>query len=419
MRHANRQVRIRGTNSPNIILVVSSALACSDLSCYEPACFDTPHIDNLASQGVRFTNYYAGSSEDRGSLWSLIMGLSTCRLPTGTPITLQPGSQNLAEVLWQAGYATGIIGDCSLGGILIGSAEQYGFDEWFRPGDPDRAAEPYPAYAWNNGARIRVLANANGQQGKHAADLIADETAAFLDRHSRGRPFFLLVCYPPPIADAPLPPRDAARDLAADWQIAAHQADAPGVARWDEDIGAVVERLQRLAIQHHSIIFFTSRHARRDQAPADLHERHIRVPLIVAAPGRIAGGRTSDQVCAAWDLLPTIADMVGALRRPRASDGLSIVAAIRNQTQQTHEVLAWQLAAPQGSQAIRMGTWKAIRPAGSAALQLFDLRADSAETTDVAAQHPDIVQQLESQFSSINSDQYRLPGNVSPSHDDI
>jgi arylsulfatase len=130
---------------------------------------------------------------------------------------------------------------------------------------------------------------------------------------------------------------------------------------------------------------------------ATTYEGGIRVPLIARWPGQIQAGATSDHVCVAWDLLPTICEATG-IKPPQDIDGISLMPVLSGQgTQRDHEYLYWEFPGYGGQQALRMGHWKAVRTnmaQGNRKLQLFDLSKDIGEQHDVSAEHPQRVQQM-------------------------
>ena len=389
LRQANRQVRIRGRNSPNILLIVADELSYDDLGCYGQTAIETPAIDQLAAEGCRFTQFYSGSPAASGSQWSLLTGLQSTRAASGDAFSLRPADVTIAEVLWQAGYTTELIGDGSLGGTAPASdLRQHGFDQWYGFRRREDAAD-YPEYLWNNATRLRVLANADGKQGVQGDDLLTREVLASLQRHRRGRPFFLYVTYVWPQASGSSAERHASM-----------------VSRFDHNVGLIRQQLKQLGMERNTILLLTSENgAPATTSPSglaglrsgngELYEGGIRVPLIVCGPGHLRGGVTIDHLCGSWDLLPTFADMVGALQRPRNIDGISLIGDLRGTTQRTHKYLAWGLGGSNRGRAVRFGDWKAVRPAASADFELYDLAADVGETENLTSQHPEVIAQIE------------------------
>jgi arylsulfatase len=125
-----------------------------------------------------------------------------------------------------------------------------------------------------------------------------------------------------------------------------------------------------------------------------LSEGNLRVPLLVRWPGHIEPGSVSEHACAIWDLLPTLADVAGAQRRPLRIDGVSFAAELLGRPQRAHALLYWETRARGFGQAVRMGRWKGVRAPGATSLKLYDLSRDPGEQTDLSGEHPEIVEQM-------------------------
>jgi arylsulfatase A-like enzyme len=141
----------------------------------------------------------------------------------------------------------------------------------------------------------------------------------------------------------------------------------------------------------------------------DLYEGGIRVPMIVRWPGKIKPGTVSDQVWAFWDFLPTAAEIAGL--KPLADiDGISMLPTLLGQPQTNqHAFLYWEFHEKGSKQALRMGDWKAVRLALGEPLQLFNLKDDLEEKTDVAAQHPDVVAKMEGYLKTARTESMHWP----------
>ncbi len=401
LRDANRQVRVGNSAlSPNLLLITVDQLGYGDLSCYGQARYETPRIDQLAADGAQFSQFYAGSADPRGARWCLFTGLNTGRAtPAGTEpdagrFALNEEQKTLAEVLWQSGYSTSFVGAWGQSGLPI----DYGFDEWtgFRS---HVEASPYPTSISVDAVRARILKNEGGQRGVPASDFLVEEGLSFIARHAAaGRPFFLHLALPVEIAE---PSAD---------QGAAVSDPAARIVELDAMVGRITRWLEESNLAGKTCVLFLGTCAPSPLAGAaiqggertaglrvsddGLGEGNLRVPLIVSWPGRIAAGTRSDHVCAAWDLLPTLADLAGAQRRPPRIDGLSFAPSLLGRSQREHALLYWETRLGGFGQAVRKGQWKGVRHAGQSALGLFDLAADPREQTDLAARRPEVVDQL-------------------------
>ena len=290
LRQMNRQVRIPGRNSPNVILLVVQRLSTVDLGCYGNPDAATPNIDALAGDGIRFTQFHTDATADSKPEWCLMTGTREVRR-----------AKSLPSLLWYAGYSTSLVGDCSLGGSVAGDPASYGFDESFGTQQSSDSERQFPQYVRTGGARIRVLANADGKQGISATELYTREALAYVERHQSGRPFFLWLTYP---------------------VVAAQSERAVGIQEVDNGVGRLVDQLNKLGIASNTIVFLSSYGNTASEASASL-------PLIVNAPTRFGGDTTVDHTCGAWDVLPTMLEMVGALHRPRDIDGKSFLETLK------------------------------------------------------------------------------------------
>ncbi|MBI1358129.1 MAG: sulfatase-like hydrolase/transferase [Acidobacteria bacterium] len=343
---------------PNIIWIMADDLGWAHLGSYGQTEIRTPRLDALAQQSLRFTNAYAGCTVCAPSRSSLMTGLHTGHTPVrgnsgGLP--LPAGAVTVAETLRQAGYATGCFGKWGLGGEgTEGVPNRQGFDEFLGPlhqiphHEFTVPAEDFDAYA-----------------GKYQEQPFIREDRGF-------------VVQPQPAA-----------------------AFAGMVTRLDRQVGALLDKLEALGLAENTVVFFTSDNGSVEFPPianafhgtgvfrgfkTDLYEGGIRVPMLVRWPGKVTPG-VSDYPWAFYDFLPTAAEIAGA-EPPPGLDGQSILPTLLGQGQEPPALLYWE-AGP--ARAVRLGDWKAIRPGPDAPIELYDLAHDPGETTDVAAQHADLV----------------------------
>jgi arylsulfatase A-like enzyme len=398
LRQANRQVRLgAAARAPHIVLIVAEQLAVADFG--RPAeGAATPHLDDLAAHGLRFTSFYAGGPDPQSALWTVFTGRNTARAPRTAldPWQLREGDSTLADVLWNSGYATSYVGWWNHGGLPI----DHGFDEW--TGQLTRAAAeaPFPPSIATSTTQMTISDNQSGGRNVSAAQVLLSETSSFLERHARtGRPFFLHVMLPPAAAcDS-----DSA---SASAPLPQHRIALPA---WDDFVGTLLTTLRDLNIERQTCVHFTAACGsvlgddsgvlpvstapfRSDEH--GLSEGNLRVPLVVRWPERVAAGGVSDHVCAAWDLLPTLAEIAQAAPRPRNLNGLSFAPTLFGRPQPQHDLLYWRSDRAAPTQAVRKANWKGVYTTGDPGLRLYDLTVDPGETNDLADEHPDVVQQL-------------------------
>jgi len=340
-------------------------------------------------------------------------------------IPLRPSDVTVAELMKQAGYATGIIGKWGLGEPdTTGIPTRKGFDYWFGYLNQQHAHNYYPDYLWRNEDKV-VLANkveAVGAAGgvattrmQYSHDLFAAEALKFLGRHRR-EPFFLYLAFTIPHANneskpdgMEVPSYDPYADR--DWP-SPEKGHAAMITRMDRDIGRLLDRLKALGLDDKTLVLFSSDNGPHKEGGADpkffhssgglrgnkrdLYEGGIRVPLIARWPGRIAAGSGSDHVCAFWDFLPTCCELAG-VARPQGTDGVSYLPTLcgRADKQASHPYLYWEFHEQGKKQAVRMGDWKGVRlnvakdPKGP--VELYNLADDPGERENVADRNPEIA----------------------------
>jgi arylsulfatase A-like enzyme len=195
-----------------------------------------------------------------------------------------------------------------------------------------------------------------------------------------------------------------------DWEENA-KILAAMITRMDTDVGKVVDLLKELGIDENTIIFYTSDNGTHkvykdffNSATAfrgektTMYEGGLRVPFIARWPGRIEAGSTSDNISAFWDVMPTIADLTGT-KAPLEIDGISFAPTLFGQEQKQHHHLYWEYYGHKGAIALRKGKWKLVRNDlhknyYTAPVELYNLEEDIAESTNVASEHPEVVEDL-------------------------
>ncbi len=408
---------------PNIVFILADDLGYGDLGCYGQKQIQTPNLDRLAADGMRFTQAYAGSTVCAPSRCCLMTGLHNGHgrirdnLPLG--IYLKKADVTIAEVLKPAGYRTGAVGKWSLG--LHGSEgkpNDQGFDDWFGHLDQDQAHYYYPDHLWDND-RVMLLAGNRGQQKKqYTADLFTERALQFIDQSKSG-PFFLYLAYtlphwsdyPKGTPESQIVPSDAPYHDRPWPQVERNYAAM--VTRLDREVGRLLARLKERGLEENTLVFFTSDNGPSAEAlhqpsffqsggplrgvKRDLYEGGIRVPMIARWPGKVPAGKVSDQVWAFWDVLPTLAELAGA-EPPRGLDGISLAPTLLGQPQtRPHEYLYWDYGHTRGKylQAVRLGDWKGVRNGVGSPLELYNLKTDLGETRDVAPAHPEVVERIQ------------------------
>ena len=426
---------------PNILLIQADDLGYGDLSSYGQTHFRTPSIDALAAGGIRFTQYYAGSTVCAPSRTSLLTGLHTghTSIRGNLELPLPAADVTVAMALHDAGYRTAAIGKWGIGNAgTTGEPNRKGFDYSFGFLDQRHAHRQYTDHLFRNGERV-----ATDLEHDYVNDLFTRETLAFIDA-ADPRPFFIYLNYTVPHAELRAPEdsmqawrgkfpetpfvnrKGDAAQTGTDQEVAPYRSQPTPkaafvamITRMDRDIGTIAERLRARGIDRHTLLIFVSDNGPHKEGGADpqyfhssgglrgikrdLYEGGIRVPLVASWPGTIPAGRVSDHPWAHWDLFPTLAEIAGA-RVPAGLDGMSMARALRGIAQPTHDGFYWEFHERGFQQAARMGRWKGVRLAKDAPLELYDLEADPRETTDIAATHPEIVTRLDAYMKSARTD---------------
>ncbi|MDB4786339.1 arylsulfatase [Planctomycetaceae bacterium] len=389
----------------------------------------TPNIDRFAREGLRFTNAYAGAPVCGPTRCVLLTGLHTghtsMRVNDGfSPI--REDEPTLASMLSKQGYATGGFGKWGIGGRgTSGVPEKHGFDEFFGYYDQVHAHTFYPQYLIHNSREVPLQGNRGNSfyEGEtHAQVEIFKESVRFI-RENAERPFFCYLPWTPPHGLWGIDEDDPSWQLFKDKPWTAGQRtdrDARVYAAFlhmvDRQLGELLALLKELKIDDNTIVFLCGDNGGQDYFKTDerphgffgpnlnpktgerfragkgsLYEGGLKVPYLVRYPGKIATDTVSDHLLCFQDVMPTLAELTGA-KSPQ-SDGLSFLSTLLGKPRkQTHSHLYWEF----GNQtAVRMNQWKALRRGGGD-WELYDLSSDIEEKRDVAADHPDIVSQLNS-----------------------
>jgi arylsulfatase A-like enzyme len=428
---------------PNIVLIVADDLGYGDLGCYGQKRFQTPEIDQLASDGLRFTQFYAGSSVCAPSRAALMTGLHTGHTGIRGNKEVQPEGQfpmeasalTLAEQLKKRGYVTGAYGKWGLGYPgSEGDPNQQGFDEFFGYNCQRIAHNYYPYHLWENQKKVRLVNNAGKLKETYAPEIIHSKALSFIEAN-KDTTFFLY--YPTLIPHDELAAPDhlmspyrgrlnpetpyVGTDEGEGYktggygsQAEPHAAFAAMVDVLDGQVGELRAKLEALGIDGNTLIIFTSDNGPHLEGGADpdyfdsngplrgykrdLYEGGIRVPLIAFWPGMVKPDRISNHVSAFWDIAPTLFELAGT-GVPDDLDGISFLPELLGRAQEPHEYLYWEFHEQGGKQAARMGKWKAIRldvdVAANTSLELYNLEKDPGEVHNIVLQHPEIAAQME------------------------
>jgi len=429
------------TARPNIIFIMADDLGYGHLGSYGQVDIETPELDQLARDGLRYTQAYAGSTVCAPSRSVLMTGQHTGHTtvrgnwgPDGERIPLKDEDITVAEILKSAGYTTGMIGKWGLGEPgTSGLPNRQGFDHWFGFLNQHKAHKFYPEYVWRNDRMVYLDENETGQRETYVQDLFIEETLQFI-RDNKDGPFFLYL--PSTLPHTELAAREEmVEKYRGKFEEVVHPAElgrpavpeakatfAGMISTLDHDVGRIMVELVEQGIAENTIVIFTSDNGAANEHGAvaeyfngsgplrgikrDLYEGGIRVPMIVSWPGTIPAGQVDDSSQVTfWDVLPTLAELGGAeVPADLALDGISIAPSLlHGATVGNDRPLYWEFRLKPHTglmQAARWGSWKAVRLSEDAALEIYNLDEDIGETRDVAAEHPELVEKFEAFLSS-------------------
>ncbi len=426
-------------SKPNIIYILADDLGYGDLGCYGQQRIKTPEIDEMAGEGIRFTEHYAGSTVCAPSRCSLLTGLHTGHSRVrgnfdadGKEVGLIKESLTVAEVLKKAGYTTGVIGKWGLGEEgTQGIPNKQGFDYFFGYLNQIRAHNAYTDYLWENQERVELdnkievvqkgyakgFGSVAHERKQHSHDLFTEKALDFISQEKE-KPFFLYLAYTLPHANNEswmfdslgLEPTENLYEN-KQWSRL-EKAYASIVSGLDRDVGKILEHLKKNGIAENTLVIFTSDngpHAEGGYKPElfnsngklrgmkrDLYEGGIRVPFIAWWPSKIPREKTSDHPSAFWDFLPTACDIAG-IKAPEQTDGISYLPALlQKDNQKEHDYLYWEFHGQSGKQAIRKGDWKLIKldVKEKTKSELYHLAKDPCEKNNLIDQNPEIADSL-------------------------
>lgn len=444
---------------PNIILILADDLGYNDVTCYRQThgeqaekapTSQTPNIDQLASQGMRFTNFYAGAAVCSPSRAALITGRNASRvgvynwIPEDSPMHLRDEEITIAELLKQKGYATGHFGKWHLTsqGTQQPLPNDQGFDYSFFAYNNAIPSHKNPENYFRNGEPVGTLEG-------YACQLVVDETIGWLEEHTQTDvPFYVNVWFNEPHMKVAAPEELTQRHTY-------NQEYYGAIENMDLAVGRLMDYLKEKGLEEETIIFFTSDNGSRwDHSNDPLRgekcfnfEGGIRVPFIIKWPGNVPTGQVSDIPGSFTDVLPSIAEFTHtSLPADRILDGISLASVFQGSSavpsrenpiffyRYFHDPICmlregdWCLLGYQNlipyAESLNEGELANIRPwqfmenhmvyldtLQPDHFELYNLQTDLEQRNDVAAQYPERVAQMKQQMLELRDQMVSEGGN--------
>ena len=402
-----------GGERPNIVFIMADDLGYGDLGCYAATDIETPHLDRLAAEGIRMTDFYANGAVCSPTRIAFLTGRYQQRLGMDNALYYQEMGRGLPEegltigdALGSAGYMTGLSGKWHVGYDYERQPNQQGFHHFFgllggnhhyfehmdRIGVPD---------LWLNNEPI--------QREGYTTDLITEDAIAFIEREQES-PFFLFISHAAP--HFPWQgPDDAAKDIRPkhkSWQLGDRETYIAMVERMDEGIGQILAKIESAGLREKTLVVFTSDnggHIYSSNAPfregkSSIWEGGTRVPCIVRWPGVISAGEVSNQVGITMDWTATMLRMADLGSDPDGEDGVDLMPLLTGELPRQSRTLFWKRKkgpvrkSIEEGRAVRQGAWKLVEQSEGGEQFLYNLESDPGETANRIARQPELARTL-------------------------
>jgi len=443
---ASARRRSTAGKKPNFVFFLIDDLGWTDVGCFGSKFYETPNIDRLASEGMKFTDAYAACPVCSPTRGSILTGKYPARLgitqwiggpdqPTEYKHFLDLEEVTIAEALKEAGYSTAFVGKWHLGNKPYYPTEQ-GFD--VNIGGDSSGAPPTYFYPYKAGKRALEEMPAGGEEGEYLTDRLTDEAIKWLDAN-RSKPFLLYLSHyavHTPIQSkqeltdkykakaGKLPKTDGANftPVYGKYRTKMVQDDAAYagmVQSVDESVGRVMAKLEELGVADNTIVIFMSDNGglstQAGDAPTSnlplragkgwLYEGGIREPMIIKWPGVAKPGSECAEPVTSTDFYPTMLEMAGLPLRPEQHvDGVSLVPLLKSKGRLNRKAIYWHYPHYHGSGnrpsgAVRAGDYKLIEWYENGAVELYNLQADISEKNDLAGKMPQKAAELKAMLA--------------------
>jgi arylsulfatase A-like enzyme len=453
-------VNAQKIKKPNVIYIYADDLGYGELGCYGQTKIKTPNLDNLAREGIKFTQHYTGAPVCAPARTILMTGKHSGHAyirgnyelggfednKEGGQMPLPEGAFTIADLMKKAGYATAAIGKWGLGmSNTTGDPNKHGFDYFYGYLDQKQAHNFYPTHLWENGkwdtlrnSYIKVHAPLpkdemnplafNKFKGRdYSLTKMAEKTLAYIRKH-KDEPFFLYLPYTGPHLSLQAP-EEAVKEYIGQFEEQPYRGEkgyastlyprstyAAIITYMDKQVGRIMALLKELKLDENTLVLFSSDNGATFDAGGadinffnsvaelrgrkqDLYEGGIREPFIARWPKKIKAGQTSDLISTQYDLMETLADLT-SVKAPE-NDGISFLPTLlgNTQAQSLHPYLYFEFPEKGGQVAIRIGNFKGVKSNmkkdKDARWEVYDLKNDEKETTDISSHHPELMKQFE------------------------
>jgi arylsulfatase A-like enzyme len=418
-------------SKPNVLLIISDDQGYPDLSCIGSKPVETPHLDRLASEGVRATSFYVtwpactpsrgslltGRYPQRNGLYDMVRNdmvnyghrytAEEYAVSPEMTLGLDVREQTIGDVLQRAGYRTGVVGKWDMGQARRFLPLQRGFDFFY--GHGNNGIDYYTHERYGIPSLFRGNERTQQDRGQYATDLFRREALGFL-REAGSKPWFLYLAFNAPHGasnfekegvQAPAELIAHFRTKGADERLAKYCA---ALKSMDDAIGAVLDHIHESGQQDNTLVLFLSDNGgsgNGGNAPlkgskSTMWEGGLRVPFLARWPGRIPAGRVTGEFLTALELFPMLVDIAGA-ERPRevVLDGFNALPVLQGKGPSSRQEMFWQR---RGDKAARVGSWKWIDSAKGRGL--FDLSQDPGEVHDLSTDRPEVLARVKARFTA-------------------
>jgi arylsulfatase A len=439
----NKSISILPTSKPNIIYILADDMGIGDLGVYGQKLIKTPNLDTMASEGMRFTEHYTGSTVCAPSRCSLLTGKHTGNSVVRGNKEVRPEGQQpmpahtitIGHKLKEAGYTTAAVGKWGLGAPgSVSDPLNMGFDYFFGYNCQRQAHTYFPNFMRENDMKIEYPENYDGKQGIYSHDETTKKAFEFIQKN-RAAPFFLYLAYAIPHAEMVIPQeylskfkgkypetpfkgQKSKEEYQGAYGAQTHPRAAyeAMISHLDGDIGKLNALLKDLGIDENTVVLFASDNGPHIEGGNDpeffdsnsiykgvkrsLYDGGIRTPFIVKWPNKVAKGAVSNHISAFWDMMPTLCEIAG-VEIPDNINGISLLPELLQKEQKQHAYLYWEFHGGNYKQAIRQGDWKAVRlkiKTKDTPIELYNLKNDPSEENNIALLNIEKVNEMKLLF---------------------